>query len=453
MPRFLRALLFAPLFAFIAPTAQAAETTSFSLDNGMDVVVIEDHRAPVVVHMVWYRVGAADEAPGKSGIAHFLEHLMFKGTDDIEPGEFSAIITRNGGSDNAFTSNDYTGYFQRIAADRLELMMQLESDRMRDLEMTVADVETERDVVLEERNMRTENDPGAIFGEQRDAAQYMNHPYGIPVIGWKHEVSALTRDDAFEFYRRYYAPNNAILIVAGDVTPDEVRDLANQYYGPLEPSENLPERVRPIEPPQLSERRLIYTDARVAQPYVIRTYLAPERNAGDQKEAAALTMLAELLGGSPTTSVLGRKLQFEEKKALYASAFYSGTSLDQTTFGLYIVPVPGTDLATGEAALDGAIAQFLEEGVDEAQFARVKMQLRASLIYADDNVNGIARRYGAALTSGLTLEDIAEWPAILEAVTAEDVVGAARKVFDKSNAVTGWLQAPTQNAPAVETSQ
>lgn len=453
MPRFLRALVFAPLFALVAPMVQAAEISSFSLDNGMDVVVIEDHRAPVVVHMVWYRVGAADEAPGKSGIAHFLEHLMFKGTDDIEPGEFSATITRNGGSDNAFTSNDYTGYFQRIAADRLELMMQLESDRMRDLEMTVADVETERDVVLEERNMRTENDPGAIFGEQRDAAQYMNHPYGIPVIGWKHEVSALTRDDAFEFYRRYYAPNNAILIVAGDVTPDEVHTLAEEYYGPLEPSENLPPRIRPTEPPQLAERRLTYTDPRVAQPYVIRTYLAPERNAGDQKEAAALTMLAELLGGSPTTSVLGRKLQFEEQKALYASAFYSGTSLDQTTFGLYIVPVPGIDLAAGEAALDGAIAEFLEEGVDEAQFARVKMQLRASLIYADDNVNGIARRYGAALTSGLTLEDVAEWPAILEAVTPEDVIAAARKVFNKSNAVTGWLQAPEADAQAAEANQ
>ena len=226
MPRLFRALV--AFVALSATQATAAEISSFSLDNGMDVVVLEDHRAPLVVHMVWYRVGAADEPAGKSGIAHFLEHLLFKGTDDLEPGEFSATITRNGGTDNAFTNQDYTAYFQRIAADRLELMMQLESDRMRDLEMTEADVATERDVVLEERNMRTENNPGALFGEQRDAAQYMNHPYGIPVIGWKHEIQQLNRTDAFAFYRRYYAPNNAVLVVAGDTTPDEVRALAEK---------------------------------------------------------------------------------------------------------------------------------------------------------------------------------------------------------------------------------
>ena len=230
MQRLALAILTPFFFAF---PALAAEVTTFKLDNGMDIVVLEDHRAPVVVHMVWYRVGAADEPPGKSGIAHFLEHLLFKGTDDLEAGELSAIVARNGGSDNAVTSWDYTAYFQRIAADRLELMMEMEADRMRDLRMTPQDVATERQVVLEERGQRVDSEPNALFREQRNAAQYLNHPYGIPVIGWRHEMEQLNRDDAFSFYRRYYAPNNAILVVAGDVLPDDVLALAKKYYGPL----------------------------------------------------------------------------------------------------------------------------------------------------------------------------------------------------------------------------
>ena len=293
-----------------AAVVSAAEVTDFRLDNGLDIVVIEDHRAPVVVHMVWYRTGAADEPPGKSGIAHFLEHLLFKGTDDLASGEFSATVSRNGGTDNAFTSWDFTGYIQRVAADRLELMMQMEADRMRDLQMTEEDVATELQVILEERSQRTDSEPGALFREQSSAALYLNHPYGIPIIGWRHEMEALSRDDAFAFYRRYYAPNNAILIVAGDVEPDAVRALAETHYGPLAPTADLPPRVRPQEPPQLSERRLSFEDARVGQPYVIRNYLAPERDPGDQTAAARLELLAAVLGGDSTTSVLGRKLQF-----------------------------------------------------------------------------------------------------------------------------------------------
>ncbi len=426
----------------LAQAAAAAETTTFSLNNGMQVVVLEDHRAPVVVHMVWYRAGAADEPPGRSGIAHFLEHLLFKGTDDMAPGEFSDIVARNGGSDNAFTSQDYTAYFQRVAADRLELMMKMESDRMRDLALTEADIGTERDVILEERNQRVENDPGALFHEQRNAAQYLNHPYGIPVIGWKHEAASLGLEDANAFYRTYYAPNNAVLVVAGDVDPAEVRHLAESYYGPLEPTHGLGPRLRPQEPPQLSERRLTFEDPRVAQPYVIRSYLAPERDPGAQQEAAALTLLADLLGGNAATSVLGRKLQFDTQTAIYTSAFYSGLSLDDTSFGLVIVPVPGVSLTEAEAQLDQAVAEFLAEGIDPEQFARIKMQMRAGLIYAEDSIQSQARRYGASLTSGLTLEDVEAWPDILQAVSEEDVLAAARRVFDRSKAVTGWLIRP-----------
>lgn len=420
----------------------AQEISSYTLENGMEVLVIEDHRAPVVVQMVWYRAGAADEAPGVSGIAHFLEHLLFKATDDLEAGELSDTVAANGGSDNAFTSKDYTAYYQRIAADRLDLVMTMEADRMRDLRLTVDDIATERDVILEERNMRTENNPAALFSEQRNAAQYMNHPYGIPIIGWKHEMEALSLEDALAFYRRFYAPNNAILVVAGDVLPADVLALAQKHYGPLAPTPDLQRRSRQIEPPQLAERRLTYADARVSQPYVIRTYLAPERNSDDQKQAAALTMLAELLGGNGQTSVLGRKLQFEQQKAIYTSAFYDGMSLDQTTFGLVIVPSEGISLADGEALLDTAVAEFIEEGVDAEQFARIKMQIRASLIYERDDVHALANLYGSALTSGLTIKDVQDWPQILQDVTADEVIDAAALLLDKKQAVTGWLSTP-----------
>ena len=425
-----------------AMQARAAAVTDFMLDNGLQVVVIEDHRAPVVVHMLWYKVGAADEPPGKSGIAHFLEHLLFKGTDTLAPGEFSAIVSRNGGTDNAFTSWDYTGYFQRIASDRLGLMMTMEADRMRNLQMTEEDVATERAVVLEERSQRVDSEPGAIFREQTRAAQYLNHPYAIPIIGWRHEMEQLNRDDAFAFYERFYAPNNAILIVAGDVEPAEVLALAQEHYGPLDPTPGLGPRVRPAEPPHLSARRMTYEDPRVGQPYVMRTYLAPERDAGDQRPAARLEMLSAILGGNSSTSVLGRKLQFETQKAVYAGAFYGGLSLDDATFGLVIVPVPGVSLEEAEVALDEAVAQFIEEGIDPAQFERIKMQLRASRIYAQDDVETMARRYGAALTSGLTLDDIEAWPDILQSLTIEEVMQAARDILDERNSVTGYLTQP-----------
>jgi zinc protease len=429
------------LSAMLPAAAWADEVTTFTLANGLDVVVIEDHRAPAVTHMVWYRVGAADEARGHSGIAHFLEHLMFKGTDDVAPGAFSDLVAAQGGSDNAFTSWDYTTYVQRVATDRLDLVMRLEADRMRDLRLAPADVATERAVILEERSERVDSDPGAILGEQMQAAQYMNHPYGTPIIGWRHEMAALSREDALAHYTRYYAPNNAILVVAGDVTPDEVRALADTHYGPLAPSDSLPARTRPAEPPQQAERRLTYTDARVSEPYVIRTYLAPERDPGDQTMAAALSILAELLGGSGTTSVLARTLTFDTEVAVYASAFYDGTSLDDTTFGLVIVPQPGVSLQDAEAAMDAVLADFLATGVDPVALARIKTQIRAANIYARDNVDGLANGYGAALASGLTVADVAAWPDVLQAVTADEVMAAARLVLDRDRAVTGWLMA------------
>jgi zinc protease len=427
--------------ALALPVA-AEPVTTFTLENGLNVVVIEDHRAPVVVQMIWYRVGAADEPPGHSGIAHFLEHLLFKGTEKIAPNAFSGIVEAQGGDDNAFTSWDYTAYFQRIAADRLDLVMEMEADRMRNLRLTEEDVATERQVILEERSQRTDTSPGALLSEQMSAAQFQNGPYGIPIIGWRHEMEQLSRDDALEYYTRFYAPNNATLVIAGDVNPADVKLLAEKHYGPLEPSDGIVPRERPQEPPQLAERRITLADERVSEPYVIRTYLAPERDPGNQKDAAALTILAELLGGSGQTSVLARALQFDRQVAVYSSAFYDGSSIDDATFGLVVVPAPDVSLETIEADMDKVIADFLQNGPDPAALERIRTQVRAADIYARDDVNALARRYGEGLSIGLTIADIEGWDDALSAVTEADIMAAATKVFDRRNAVTGWLTHP-----------
>ena len=439
--RRLMALAGACLLAAAPLRAQSIEdqVSTFQLDNGMDVVVIEERRAPAAVHMLWYRAGSADEKPGVSGVAHFLEHLLFKGTDKLEAGEFSEIVKANGGRDNAFTSFDYTAYFQRVAADRLGLMMEMEANRMKNIRLTPEDITTERGVIIEERNQRVENDPGALFREQRMAAQYLNHRYGSPIIGWQHEMSVLGMDDVLAFYDEFYSPNNAVLVVAGDVDPQDVLALAQEHYGPIPRNDDLQPRVRPAEPKQMAERRISFSDPRVAQPYVMRSYLAPERDPGDQRKAAALTMLAEVLGGSQT-SVMPQALQFEEERSVYAGAFYSGLSLDDTTFGIVNVPAEGVTLEEAEADMDRIIAEFIETGVDEAQLERIKFQMRASQIYALDSSNSLARRYGAALTSGLTVDDVHAWPEILQSVTPEEIIAAARDVFDRDNAVTGFLR-------------
>ena len=431
------------LFALALPTTAALardneDVTHFTLNNGMEVVVVEDHRAPSVQQMVWYRAGSADEPKGSSGVAHFLEHLLFKATDKMDAGEFSATVAKNGGRDNAFTSYDYTAYFQRVAADRLELMMQMESDRMKNIRLTPENIATERDVIIEERNQRTENDPSALFREQLNAAQYLNHRYGTPVIGWMHEMRELDLQDALDFYKLYYSPNNAILVVSGDVEPENVRTLAEQYYGKIPANPELPERLRTQEPPQTAERRLTFRDDRVAQEYVSRSYLAQERDPGDQKTAAALTILAELLGGG-TTSYFAEKLQFDTSIATYSAAFYSGQSLDDTTFNIVVVPQPGVSLQDAEDAMDAAVAGFMKDGVDAEQLERIKQQVRAEQIYARDNADSVANRYGSALAIGLSVQDVQDWPDVLEAVTADDIMQAAKDVFNREASVTGWL--------------
>ena len=408
-----------------------------TLANGMQVVVIEDHRAPVVAHMVWYKVGAADEPAGKSGIAHFLEHLMFKGTPKMPSGEFSKIVARNGGRDNAFTSYDYTGYFQNVARDKLDLVMGMEADRMTNLILTEEDVKTERAVILEERRSRTDNNPAAQLREAMGAAQYLAHPYGIPVIGWKHEIEKLSLADALAFYRRYYAPNNAILVVAGDVEAKAVFALAEKHFGPLKRADT-PPRARPQEPPQRAARQVVFRDARVSQADWRRSYLAPTRSAGDSQHAIPLSLFSDMLGGG-TTSRLYRELVVERKLATNAGSYYSATGLDVGSFTLYATPAQDVSLEAVEAAMDETVAAVLKDGMPAEDLKRSRTGLLAAAVYARDSLFTSPRIFGDALTSGLGTEQVESWPDEVRAVTLEQVMAAGRAVLKMNNSVTGLL--------------
>lgn len=436
------------LFVFARPLPVQAQplAETFTLNNGMQVVVIPDHRAPVVTHMVWYRVGSADEPQGKAGIAHFLEHLMFKGTNKYPPGAFSRIIRQNGGEDNAFTSKDYTAYFQRIAKDRLGLVMDLEADRMQNLVLRDENVLPELKVVEEERRERTDNDPSSLLGEQLDAILYMAHPYRKPVIGWMSEVNKLTRADAITFYRAHYTPANAILVVAGDVTPDEVKKLADEHYGKLKNTFDVTPRTRTEEPEPIAPRRVTLTDARAASPIVQRSYLSVSYATAAKGEAEALDVLAELLGGG-ATSRLYRKLVVEKRLASYAAAWYSGDGLDSGTFGVYGSPVPGGKIEAVEAEIDAVLADIVANGITADELARTKATLIADTVYARDSQGNMARAFGSALTTGITVNDVLEWPKRIEAVTLADVKAAAAKTLDIRRSVTGILL-PAPGAPA-----
>ncbi len=425
------------LAAPLPAAAQVFNPTTYQLANGMQVVVVENHRAPIVSHMVWYKVGAADEPPGKSGIAHLLEHLMFKGTPSIPPGEFSKIVARIGGRDNAFTSSDYTAYFQNIAADRLEQVMKMEADRMRNLTLDDQNVVTERAVVLEERRSRTDNSPQALLTERMEAALYLNHPYRRPVIGWASEIAALNREDALAFYKRWYAPNNAILVVAGDVQPEAVKQLAEQYYGPLKPEE-IPPRLRAEEPPQVAPRVVTLSDPRVQQPAWNRFYMAPSYTAPDKAQAYALQVLAEILGGG-ATSRLYAALVVEQGVAAGASAWYDPSALNTSTFGLGATPRPGVDIPKLQSAMEAEVAKVLAKGLSAEEVERAKSRLKANVTYARDSLHTGARVLGEALTTGQSVEDVEAWPSRIAAVTAEQVNATAKAVLDPKASVTGVL--------------
>jgi zinc protease len=432
-------LAFASGGALGQTTVTAAPPASFTLGNGLQVVVIPDHRTPVVTQMIWYKVGSADETPGKSGLAHFLEHLMFKGTAKHPVGEFSQTVLRIGGNENAFTSTDYTGYYQRVPRDQLGKMMEFEADRMTGLILKDENVLPERDVVLEEYNMRVANNPEARLSEQIMAALYLNHPYGRPVIGWHQEIEKLDREDALAFYRRFYAPNNAILVIAGDVEAADIRPMVEKNFGPVAAQPAIPaQRVRPQEPEPVAPRTVTLADPQVEQPTVKRYYLAPSAATAAPGESAALDVLAQLMG-SGSNSYLYRALVVDRPLAVNAGAAYQGTSLDPTQFSISVSPRSGIDFAQVEHVVDSVISDIVQNPVRSEDLERVKTQLIAEAIYAQDNQATLARWYGGALTTGLSIEDIRSWPERIRAVTADQVRAAAQKWLDKKRSVTGYL--------------
>lgn len=431
--------------AFAAPGASAEvfNPKRFVLDNGLELVVIEDRRRPAIAHYVYYKVGAMDETPGKTGLAHFLEHLMFKGTEKQAPGEFSRVVSRNGGRDNAFTSRDVTAYHQTISSNRLRLVMEMEADRMTGLRLTEDLTLAERDVVLEERLSRVESRPSGILSETLGASLYLNHPYRRPIIGWKPEIERLNHEDALAFYRRWYMPNNAIVVVSGDVDASEALAMAEATYGQI-PAGILPERMVHFEPAQTAPRRVVYRDARVRQANWRRLYLAPAYD-GDEGVAYALDVLSEILGGE--IGRLNEALVLKEKKALSATFWYDGDGRDFGSAGVYGLPVSGVDLADLEAAFDVEIQRLLTDGVTEVEVKDAKRRLIAEAIFARDSLSGPARIVGGALAVGQTVEEIEAWPERINAVTKADVDAAARALFRIERSATGWLL-PSDEAPS-----
>jgi zinc protease len=429
---------------------QGLQVSEFKLANGLEVVVIPDRRTPVVTHMVWYRIGSADETPGKSGLAHFLEHLMFKGTEKNPAGRFSTVVATIGGQENAFTSQDYTAYFQRVTKENLEQVMTFEADRMTGLRLTDEVVLPEREVVIEERRTRTDNDPAAQLAEALSAALYVNHPYGRPIIGWMHEIRQLSRENALDFYKRFYTPNNAVLILAGDIDDKEARELAEKIYGKVPRVAEVAPRARPVEPEPRAHRRMSLTDQRVQQPSMSRYYLVPSYRTATGNEAEALEILSHVLGGGQT-SRLYSALVVEKGVAANAGSWYQGTALDATRFGVYASPRPGTTLEALEAALDEVIEQVAKNGVEAEEVERVKTRIIASTIFSQDNQTTLARIYGAALTTGLTAASVKEWPAKIRSVTPAEVQAAAKNWLDLRRAVTGYLLRPQQASPEKRT--
>src|SRR6202140_442520 len=427
------------------------DVSHFTLGNGLEVVVIPDHRTPVVTHMVWYKVGAPDETPGKSGLAHFLEHLMFKGTKKNPLGRYSQTVATLGGQENAFTSDDYTAYYQRVPRERLKTLMEFESDRMTGLVLTDAVVRPELQVVLEEQNMRDANNPGARLYEDMEAALYLNHPYGRPVIGWRHEIEKLDREGALAFYRRFYTPNNAILVVAGDVTADEVKTLAEETYGKVERVVEVAPRDRPKEPVQEASRTVTLADPRVTQPSLRRIYLAPSASTAQAGASEALDVLASILG-SGSNSRLYQTLVIDQDIALNVGAGYDGTALDYSPFLVSVTPKPGTTLPQIEAAMDAVLAEVIDKGVTAEELERSKNGLIADAVYAQDNQTTLARWFGAALATGLSVEQVQSWPDRVRQVTADSVRAAARRYLDKRRSVTGNLIKDTARPEGKRTS-
>jgi len=447
MRKFLACLLVGLTCAQAAFADDAVKVEKFTLDNGMEVVVIPNHRVPAISHMIWFRIGSADEQKGVSGLAHYLEHMMFKGTKTLKVGEYSQTISKAGGDHNAFTSFDFTGYYVNIARENLPLVMKLEADRMVNLQVDEAEFIKEREVIIEERSMRIDNQPSAVLSEQMRAALFLNHPYHTSIIGWRHEMSTLSREQVFDMYRRFYHPNNAVLIVAGDITAKELKPMVETTYGVLPAGEKLA-RNWTQEPKPNSERRIIHRDEKVLQPSFERDYLAPSFVNGEKEHAFALSLLAQVLGGTDT-SRLYQELVVKRKLAVGASADYSGVDLGPSVFTVSAVPAEGVSLQALENGIDDVLRSVIAKPVTAAELDRAKTQARAGIIYARDGLQSLAYIFGQLYMVGLDETFFNTWPDNIDAVTPEQVQQAAAFVLKPERSVTGWLQAQEQANAAV----
>lgn len=418
--------------AYAEDGAETLDVEAFSLENGLQVIVVPQRRVPVVTHLLAYKVGAADEPPSLSGMAHFFEHLMFKATKNHTAGELDAAVQAVGGNQNAFTSHDATVYYQKIPPEALPQMMAFEADRMRNLILDDATIETERQVVLEERLMRTDNRPGGILGEAFSAALYVNHPYGRPVIGWRHEIEALTREQLTDFYNRYYAPNNAILVVAGDVDAETVRKLAEETYGQVEAGPELPPRKWAQEPPVKTERTITLADDRVSVPSFQQAWLVPASYSDERRMNDALGILGEILGGS-ARSRLYRKLVVEDRVAASVSAYVSG-SKDYAEFVVGADPINADALEKVEAAIREELQRVINEGVTEEELATAKKVYSSAIIFARENQMSRAAQYASQLIEGAGIDELDDTRERLEAVTLADIQEAVKRyiILDKS---------------------
>ena len=433
-------LMLAAQLLFVQPATAEPRVNTFTLSNGLKVVVIEDHRVPVVTHMVWYRAGAAEDPWGTSGIAHFLEHLMFKSTGKLKSGEFSRTITRLGGRDNATTTHDTTFYFQRVAKEHLRAVMQLEADRMVNLRLVEEEVATERDVILSERRSNVDGNPLSLLSEQMLAALFQNHPYGRPSIGWEHEMAKLSRQDAIRFYKNYYAPNNAVLVVAGDVTPEEVRTLAQATYGRNRPNRTLAHPLRADEPKPIAARRVQLVDGRAGARILLRYYPTPSFASGPPGAGESLELLARIIGGDDTSRLYRRLVV--EKLASTAGANFSSAGRDSGRLQFVIIPLEGVAIDKVEAVLDSVISEVRDQGVTEVELDRAKSALEAVRVFETDDQMQLARRYGEGVAFGQSLADIAGLAARVQAKTVDDIKRIANEYLLIERSVTGTLVEP-----------
>jgi len=418
--------------------AKSFGASSFELDNGMQVVVIPNTKVAAVSHMVWYKIGGQDEPIGKSGIAHVLEHMMFKGTPRYGKGQFSRTVARSGGNDNAFTGFDYTAYFQNIAREKLELVMDMEADRMENLLFEEEEFLKERDVVLEERSDRVDNKPHSLLGERMKAVLFQNHPYGTPLIGWRHEIAALTLEDAKDWYNKYYAPNNAILIVSGDITKKELKPLAEKYYGKIKPKKT-PERTMITEPKHMTPITVTLEDEKVTKPQWSRYYLAPSQNSEGKEHAFPLILLSYILGASDT-SRLYQNLIVEKQMASSVGSYYNDLQLGQSTFSFYATPAKDGNIEELEKQIEEQIKLIKEKGVTKEELKRAKKALIAETIYAREDLKTLAYLYGQTMAIGLGVDYADDWERNINKVSLKQIKEAANEVLQLERSVTGYLE-------------